>query len=285
MPPSPATRTASPTSSLFETQGARRRQAFDDDRTVLARDVARLADEPAARLASFARVAPGDHGRRLAEVAASAPRGRLAEELVQEVESAVRDGFEGFRRAEADRTEVAWQHLAQQFRARTQERVDRGAQGDRRRRPCRDRARPRRLRVGHGVAGPGGGPGRVVDRPRWQGPGPRQPAVGLGRPRAAGPGLRGRTGHGLARGHRRAAAGGAPDRGRRLPLAVRHQRHPRPARSPGSAGPAAKRPRVVRASAELVVKPMRALATAPGPFRRLLAGIACTGWETSRPPC
>lgn len=108
---------------LFAEAAERQRQAFEDDRTLLARDVARLADDLADRLATFAREAPAEHVERLAQVAASAPRAHLADELEAVVESAVRDTFEAFRRREADRTEQAWRSLAEAFRRRTAERV------------------------------------------------------------------------------------------------------------------------------------------------------------------
>jgi len=110
--------------SLFAAEGARQRQAFDDDRTLLDRDVSRLGDDLAGRLAAFARAAPAEHTGRLAEAAAAAPRRRLADELRGAVEAAVRDGFEGFRRVEAERTERVWRSLADGFRDQTQERVD-----------------------------------------------------------------------------------------------------------------------------------------------------------------
>ena len=109
---------------LFRQSAARQRQAFEDDRTLLARDVARLGDDLARRLAAFAQSAPAHHVERLAEVAASAPRARLTEDLEAAIETAVRDRFEAFRQAEGDRTEQAWQALADRFRDRAQERVD-----------------------------------------------------------------------------------------------------------------------------------------------------------------
>ncbi|MHB8465131.1 MAG: dynamin family protein [Acidimicrobiales bacterium] len=109
---------------LFREAASHHLQAFDDDRTLLDRDVARLGDDLAARLADFARTAPARHLERLAAIAASSPRAQLTDDLQTAIESAVRESFEAFRQAEADRTEQAWEALAATFRDATQERVD-----------------------------------------------------------------------------------------------------------------------------------------------------------------
>ena len=100
------------------------RSAFDDDRTLLGRDVARLSDRVSQRLFEFARAEPAHHTDRLAEVAAAEPRATLGGALRDTIEAAVRGAFEAFRTAEAARTEEAWQQLAARFRAGTQARVD-----------------------------------------------------------------------------------------------------------------------------------------------------------------
>lgn len=100
------------------------RRAFDDDRTLLARDVARLVDDVTARLYEFARAAPARYEPTLREVAATAPRAHLAASLWEVVERAVRASFEELRVAEADRAEQSWEQLAGRFRARTQARID-----------------------------------------------------------------------------------------------------------------------------------------------------------------
>lgn len=108
----------------FRSEAGRQRQAFDDNRSLLARDVGRLAEELGSRLGALAAAAPRRHEPRLSEVAARAPRGQLEAELGAAIESAVRRTFEELREAEAQRTELAWQGLAQAFRARAQDRVN-----------------------------------------------------------------------------------------------------------------------------------------------------------------
>lgn len=100
------------------------RGAFDDNRTLLVRDVARLSEQVSRQLFEFARSEPAQHTAQLAAVAAAAPRRMLAGALRDTIEAAVRDAFESFRTAEAARTEEAWQQLAAGFRAGTQARVD-----------------------------------------------------------------------------------------------------------------------------------------------------------------
>lgn len=108
----------------FLDAAAAQRRAFNDERTLLERDVAHLNAAIAARLSDFARRAPGDWSERLVEVADAAGMGRLEDELAAAVEAAVREGFESFRRAEAGRAEAAWEQLARRFRDRTQSRVN-----------------------------------------------------------------------------------------------------------------------------------------------------------------
>ena len=108
----------------FGAEAARQRQAFEDERTLLRRDVERLGDELARRLAAFATADTARYQARLNERAMHLSGADLADGLRAEVEAAVREAFEAFRRAEAGRTELAWQGLAEAFRARTQARVD-----------------------------------------------------------------------------------------------------------------------------------------------------------------
>lgn len=108
----------------FEKAAAEQRQAFEDERTLLARDAAALNQAIATRLSDFARRAPSTWFDRLEEVAATTPVGRLERELSQTVEAAVREGFESFRQAEEVQAEQAWEQLAERFRARTQARVN-----------------------------------------------------------------------------------------------------------------------------------------------------------------
>jgi ribosome biogenesis GTPase A len=107
----------------FRTEASRQRAAFDDDRTLLARDVARLGDDLWCRLVAFARQAPAGHQQLLEDVAVRTPRSRLTDELRGAIEDAVRATFESFREAQADDIERAWRDLAEQFRAKTQQRV------------------------------------------------------------------------------------------------------------------------------------------------------------------
>ena len=109
----------------FGAAAAEQRQAFEDERTLLARDVAALMEDLAERLFDFARKAPAEWIDRLQAVARSAPVGRLEDELQRSLETAVQECFEEFRQAEADRVEEAWSELAERFRAKTQARVNR----------------------------------------------------------------------------------------------------------------------------------------------------------------
>jgi Dynamin family len=100
------------------------RGAFADECTLLERDVHDLADAIAKTLEDFAAQAPSKFEDRLVELSRSFPVSRLEQELRRAVESCVRDSFEGFRQAEAERAEESWRKLAERFRDRTQERVN-----------------------------------------------------------------------------------------------------------------------------------------------------------------
>ena len=100
------------------------RQAFEDERTLLRRDVAALAGAIESALAEFAAKEPAKCDRRLVEVARNAPVSRLEDVLRRTVESAVRESFERFRQAEAQQAEESWRQLAERFRDRTQARVN-----------------------------------------------------------------------------------------------------------------------------------------------------------------
>lgn len=107
----------------FRAAATSERRAFDDDRTLLVRDVARLADGLWRRLHRFASATPDRFDVSLAEVAATAPRARLVDELRAAVESAVRTTFEGFREEESDRTERAWRATYAHVMPRDNDRV------------------------------------------------------------------------------------------------------------------------------------------------------------------
>lgn len=107
----------------FAGEADRQRLAFEDDCSLLTRDIGRLVDEVGMRLAAFAAEAPADHKATLANVASTASRKRLPDELRSVVEKAVRTSFEEFRLSESVRVESVWNAIAEAFRARTEERV------------------------------------------------------------------------------------------------------------------------------------------------------------------
>lgn len=100
------------------------RQAFEDERTLLQRDVTVLAGRIERSLAEFAAEEPGNCERQLVEVARGTPVDELEDVLRQTVERLVQESFEQFRRSEAADAEEAWRQLAERFRDRTQDRVN-----------------------------------------------------------------------------------------------------------------------------------------------------------------
>lgn len=108
----------------FRAEAARQRRAFDDACALFDRDVTRLATEAGQRLQAFARAASSHFAPRLPPVASESPRRRLRAALWEEVERCVREAFESFRHAEAARVDEAWRHLAEEFRAAAQRRVE-----------------------------------------------------------------------------------------------------------------------------------------------------------------
>ncbi|MGH9105262.1 MAG: dynamin family protein [Acidimicrobiales bacterium] len=103
---------------------AGQRQAFEDERALLQRDVAALASGIERALAGFAAEEPPKCDRRLVELSRATPVSKLEDALREAVETSVRESFEGFRQAEAGRAEESWRTLAERFRDRTQERVN-----------------------------------------------------------------------------------------------------------------------------------------------------------------
>ncbi len=103
---------------------AEQREAFKDECTLLHRDVDALAGAIGEALAEFAVKAPSQCDAWLVDVAQSTPVSHLEEQLRRAVESSVRDSFEVFRQAEAERAEESWRKLAERFRDRTQDRVN-----------------------------------------------------------------------------------------------------------------------------------------------------------------
>lgn len=108
----------------FAHEASWQRQGFEDDRTLLRRDVDRLVAEVGERLADYARASPAELPGPLALIVSTAPRDRLVEDLRDAVEEAVRSSFQAFRRAEPARVEERWERIAEAFRARTEQRVD-----------------------------------------------------------------------------------------------------------------------------------------------------------------
>ena len=103
---------------------AEQRQAFEDERTLLQRDVATLAGTIALALADFASRAPSRFDGKLDEIARVAPLAQLQAALQRIVETTVRESFEHFRQGEAERAEGSWRWLAERFRDHTQDRVN-----------------------------------------------------------------------------------------------------------------------------------------------------------------
>jgi hypothetical protein len=103
---------------------AEQRQAFEDERTLLQRDVATLAGTIALALAGFASREPSRFDSKLDEIARVTPLAQLQDALQRTVETSVRESFEAFRQDEAERAEGSWKRLAEQFRDRTQDRVN-----------------------------------------------------------------------------------------------------------------------------------------------------------------
>ena len=99
-------------------------RAFEDERTLLQRDVAVLAGTIEGALAEFAAAEPAKCEGQLLEVARTTAVPQLEDVLRSTVESAVRQSFEGFRQAEAQTAEESWGRLAEGFRDRTQDRVN-----------------------------------------------------------------------------------------------------------------------------------------------------------------
>lgn len=110
--------------SRFTTEADRQRDGFEDDCTLLDRDVARLTGEVSTRLDAFARETPAAYAASLVDIASAAPRGELVMALHAGVRDAVQTAFDDFRRNEVGRVDAAWQGIAETFRGRVQRRVD-----------------------------------------------------------------------------------------------------------------------------------------------------------------
>lgn len=108
----------------FDAEATVQRRGFEDDRTLLARDVASLRDEVSAQLGEFARDAPLGWASELEDACRRAPRAQLEMELRRLVESAVETSFERYRGDALALVEDRWRLLATRFRARVQGRVD-----------------------------------------------------------------------------------------------------------------------------------------------------------------
>lgn len=108
----------------FAAEAEEQRHGFDDDLTLLARDVAALQDAVGARLDEFSRRAARDREAELAPASSSLPRARLEEGLRQLVESAVEEAFGRERDELLSWVDSRWHQLASTFRANVQRRVD-----------------------------------------------------------------------------------------------------------------------------------------------------------------
>lgn len=107
----------------FRVAAEAERAGFDDDRTLLRRDVSRLAQQTRDRLEQRARTEASRHYAALDTVAANSSPGELAGRLRDAIEKAVRGSFEALRTEEGDRVEREWLEIAERFRGRTEERV------------------------------------------------------------------------------------------------------------------------------------------------------------------
>lgn len=107
----------------FSVAAEAQKDAFEDDRILLRRDVAQLTDSVRARLDDFARREPPKHHSGLDSAAARAPLSRLSEELRAVIEQSVKSSFDTFRFAEQERIELRWGEIAESFRRRTEDRV------------------------------------------------------------------------------------------------------------------------------------------------------------------
>lgn len=119
-------------SNRFRAAASEQYRAFEDDRTLLRRDVDRLVTRIRGKLDDFGRRQPPRHFPALDEVAAQAGPRELSVKLRQQVEDSVKASFDAFRADEAERAERDWQAIAEAFRHRTEERVAaiRAAAGD-----------------------------------------------------------------------------------------------------------------------------------------------------------
>lgn len=110
-------------SDLFLAAAGEQYRTFEDDRTLLRRDVDRLISQIRGKLDDFARGQPPLHFSALESAAAQAGPGDLNVKLRQQVEKSVKASFDAFRADEAESTERDWQAIAEAFRHRTEERV------------------------------------------------------------------------------------------------------------------------------------------------------------------
>jgi small GTP-binding protein len=107
----------------FRVAAEAERSGFDDDRTLLHRDVSRLVQQTRDRLEQRARAEASRYYAALETVAADSSAGELADRLREAIEKAVRGSFEPLRTDEGDRVEREWLEIAERFRGRTEDRV------------------------------------------------------------------------------------------------------------------------------------------------------------------
>jgi ribosome biogenesis GTPase A len=108
----------------FRDEANRQRRGFEDDRTLLGRDLAQLVGDIGRRLDEFASTKSRELATSLAPIASSSRRRTLGEDLRRSVQSAVEGAFDELRKQELRDVEERWAHIADAFRLRSQERVD-----------------------------------------------------------------------------------------------------------------------------------------------------------------
>lgn len=108
----------------FDEEANRQRKGFDDDRTLLARDVGVLVEGFGRRLTDFSSTAAARHLAALTETAAHASSSHLVDELRDTIRSGVESAVDDFRRGAITEVDAAWREAATAFRSRVQARVD-----------------------------------------------------------------------------------------------------------------------------------------------------------------
>jgi hypothetical protein len=108
----------------FNAEAEHQRRGLEDDKALLDRDIKRLLERIDQKLKTFSQHLPDGTDATLARIAASSPRGQLAQALQDAVQSLVEDSVKEFRNETIPEIEEEWINIADGFRNRTQERVD-----------------------------------------------------------------------------------------------------------------------------------------------------------------